>query len=174
MMHTNNYFSLLGIAKSFDIDLKQLAKAYRQLQIQYHPDRFAAESDTVKRQSVQKAALINDAYSTLSHVILRAKYLLTLESGLESIDNNLVSEPMFLLKQIDAREKLEQFTENNGSYDDLMSLIDDYQLELDNLATEFKLVLTEKKWDDASVVIAKMQLFSKLLDEANALEESID
>ena len=46
-----DYFTLLGMPNRFDIDKQQLATRYQDMQRQYHPDRFAGQSEKKNRPS---------------------------------------------------------------------------------------------------------------------------
>ena len=39
-----NYYELFGLRKSYDIELSNLTKLFRQLQMQLHPDKFSQKS----------------------------------------------------------------------------------------------------------------------------------
>ena len=173
-MTNPSYFELFELEPAAVIDTKALRSSYRTLQTQYHPDKFASQDETVRLAAVQKAALINDAYTTLTDPVKRARYLLELLSQQTFVASNLASEPEFLMEQIEAREAIESFVDDGGSYDELMSLMDEYQSQLDHYLNVFSKAIDHKSWDEANIVIAKMQLFSKLLQEASDLEEQVD
>jgi len=73
---SSNYFDLFGLAIRFEIDEPQLAKQFRHLQQQLHPDRFVARPDAERRWSMQAASLVNQAHDTLRNDLSRATYLL--------------------------------------------------------------------------------------------------
>lgn len=173
-MSSPNFFALFGLEPRFRIDLSALRAAYRQLQLEHHPDKFASDTPQLRLAAVQKAAEINDAYTCLSDTVSRAKYLLSLATGKPVAANNLQAEPAFLMQQIEAREQIEEFIENDGDYDELMALIESYEQDLDAHILEFEQALSQSDWQQAAIVIAKMQLFSKLIAEANELEEKLD
>lgn len=60
-----NHFELFGLAEGFELDTRQLADTYRQLQTRFHPDRFATAPEREQLAAVQRAAQINDAFTTL-------------------------------------------------------------------------------------------------------------
>jgi molecular chaperone HscB len=60
-----NHFELFGLPVSFHIDSAKLESAFREIQNQVHPDRFANKGDAEKRLSMQWATHANEAYQTL-------------------------------------------------------------------------------------------------------------
>ena len=56
---------MFGLAQQFELDTTVLEQAYRQVQQQVHPDKFATATETEKRVAMQGATLANEAYQTL-------------------------------------------------------------------------------------------------------------
>lgn len=71
-----NHFELFGLPLQFQLDGSLLSSQFRDLQRQFHPDKFATASERDRLLAVQKAAQINDAYQVLKNPISRAEYLL--------------------------------------------------------------------------------------------------
>jgi molecular chaperone DnaJ len=66
-METQDYYQILNVSK--DADMTQIKKAYRDLAVEYHPDRNMddpAALDTMKQ--------INEAYAVLSDSKKRQDY----------------------------------------------------------------------------------------------------
>ena len=84
---TQNYFELFGITPNFVLNIAQLHAEQQRLQSVFHPDRHATASDREKRQSVQMAAWINQAFETLRDPVKRSRYLLEL-NGAEILDES--------------------------------------------------------------------------------------
>src|SRR5512138_1092712 len=101
---SHNYFELLGLPQRFGCDPALLEDAYRRLQTEVHPDRFASASDQQKRVALQSSARVNEAYRALKDPVARAQYLLSL-NGVDAqseTDTNLPLE--FLERQLERRE----------------------------------------------------------------------
>ena len=70
---SRNYFDLFGLAPAFRFDSAVLDRAFRELQTEVHPDRFAGGSDAQKRLALQSSARVNEAYRALKEPVRRGK-----------------------------------------------------------------------------------------------------
>jgi curved DNA-binding protein CbpA len=50
---------------------KQIKAAYRQMVIQWHPDRFEFQSEEVRQRATEQMAAINEAYHLLRSGLLQ-------------------------------------------------------------------------------------------------------
>lgn len=78
-----NYFQLLNINQSYDIDLPSLQVQYLALQVQHHPDKFNDVAS--KHQNLSISINLNKAYLVLKDDWTRAEHLLFLHGV--NIDN---------------------------------------------------------------------------------------
>lgn len=106
-----NYFELFGLPPKFTIDLKSLEQAFRRLQTEMHPDRFAAGSEAEKRLALQLSSNVNDGYRALKNPSTRAQYLMRL-SGKPELGNTV--SPAFLMAQMEWREAISEATSNKN------------------------------------------------------------
>lgn len=72
------HFDLFGIPRSHALDVPALEKAYRELSLKLHPDRFAQAEPRERRFSLEQTSALNEAYKTLKDPVRRAFYLLKL------------------------------------------------------------------------------------------------
>jgi molecular chaperone HscB len=103
-----NHFELFGLAPAFALDLDHLDRAYRDIQAEVHPDRFAHAGDAERRASMQMTTQVNEAYRTLKSPVQRAKYLLELNGVDVGFETNTAMPPEFLMEQMELRERLEE------------------------------------------------------------------
>ena len=93
---------------AFALDAGRLDAAYRDIQSQVHPDRFAHASDAERRASMQMTTRVNEAYRTLKSPVLRGKYLLELNGVDVAFETNTAMPREFLMEQMELRGELEE------------------------------------------------------------------
>ncbi len=169
-----NYFELFDQPLTFDIDIDVLRECYRNLQKAAHPDNYANTTEQLRRLSMQLAAQINDAFQTLSDPLLRAGYLLSL-LGVEKIaENQTLSDPDFLLMQMESRERLEQMAEHSASSESYADYIKDINGQIDALVETIRTCFNEGSHEHllkAQTLVQKMQFLERLRKEAEVAEE---
>jgi len=173
---TQNYFELFGLPIAYDVDQSKLAEHYRELQRAVHPDKFASASDQDRRLSVQRAALINEAFQTLKSPIRRARYMLEMR-GMEFDDQRETAiEPAFLMEQMELRESLAEIPRSDAGLMELGRLQDNIQARLRQLIGE----LVELFKDNSDVAMTqakanmhKLQFMDKLQQETENVEQDI-
>lgn len=104
----NNYFNLLGVPESFHIDSSELANRFKDLQREWHPDKFGNRTVNEKHNAADMSATLNEAYSVLRAPWKRAKHLLAIRSATdeaEIIDATALP-PDFLEWVVEFREKV--------------------------------------------------------------------
>lgn len=106
MDYSRDFFELFGLTPRFDIDTVALDAAYRDLQAETHPDRFAHADAAEQRRAAQWSSHVNEAYRALKSPFERARYLLD-RQGIDVLDpNNTRMPPEFLMRQMEWRETL--------------------------------------------------------------------
>jgi len=101
---SHNHFQLFGLPERFGFDAEALDRAYRALQGQVHPDRFATGSEAERRLALQSSARVNEAYQALRDPVARAQYMLSLH-GIDAFDEtDTTLAPDFLERQLERRE----------------------------------------------------------------------
>ncbi len=88
----------------YAVDPARLEAAYRELQTQVHPDKFASATEAERRIAMQWAAAANEAYRTLRDPVARARYLLGLKGFDTAEETNTAMPPDFLMQQMEWRE----------------------------------------------------------------------
>jgi len=171
---SQNYFQLFGVKQAFDLDLKQLADAYRKIQRSTHPDRHTQGSKRDQLLSMQYAATVNEAYETLKSPLKRAIYLLQLRGIDLTGDNSTAMDEAFLMQQIELREKLEAVQHAQAPEQELEQMAEALQAQLEGYQEQFKKSLSEASpaaLEHAAEQVKKMQFIVKMQQEVERLEE---
>ncbi|HYM48728.1 MAG TPA: Fe-S protein assembly co-chaperone HscB [Burkholderiaceae bacterium] len=130
-----DHFQLFQLAPRFALDLAALDRAYRSVQAQVHPDRFAAGTAAENRVAMQWATQANEAYRTLKSPLKRAAYLCERASVPIDAESNTAMPSEFLMQQLQWREALDGA---RGQHDSaaLQALDDGMASERDRLLGE--------------------------------------
>jgi molecular chaperone HscB len=169
-----NYFEFIGLPVSFCIDLTALTDQSRELQKTLHPDRYAHLSAQEQRLAMQYTAYLNEGIATLRSPLLRAQYLLVLKGIDTAAESSTSIEPMFLMQQMELRERLEDIPHHADPYSELESLENEVGALLVNLRNEFAQAYQSENLPIATGVVRKMQFLEKLILEIQRLEDKLD
>lgn len=106
MKITDDDFALFGLPRCFALDDAALARRWRALQAEVHPDRFVAEGAAAQRVAMQWAVRVNEAYQRLKDPLARGRYLCELAGHALDPHDNKAMPPLFLTQQMVWRETL--------------------------------------------------------------------
>ena len=171
MDFNRNHFELFGLSPGFAIDAEALERAYRNIQSEIHPDRFAHAGEAEQRLSMQWTARVNEAYATLRRPFDRARYLLELQ-GIHALDPNNTKMPAdFLMQQMAWRETLAE-TQAARDFAGLRQMEKDMRIVADKLQGQLAALLDEQRdYVQAAEVLRKYRFMEKLLAEIDAAYE---
>lgn len=95
---------MLGLSEAFDISASTLSSRFKDLQRQWHPDRFGTAPLAERERAAAMSARINEAYATLREPGARAKHLLSIHG--EGDETQPPLEPEFLHWVVETREEV--------------------------------------------------------------------
>ena len=169
----DSHFDLFHLPAQFALDEAALDAAYRTVQTQVHPDRFAAAGDAQKRIAMQWATRANEAYRTLRDPLKRASYLLSLRGVDIGAENNTAMEPAFLMQQMEWREGIEDAAaaRNVDALDALLAeLREERRVRVERLGTLF-----DSGADQAAAEAARQLMFiERVASEVGAQIERLE
>jgi molecular chaperone HscB len=99
-------FAVLGIEPRFDVDLAMVAERHRELSRALHPDRFAGAPAGERRQALNKAIAVNEAWRVVKDPVRRAEALLRLQGVTINEQTEPKASPALLMEMMEAREEL--------------------------------------------------------------------
>ena len=177
---STNYFELFGIETAFTVPTEKLAEAFRHLQHQVHPDKFANATAAERRLSVQQSSLINQAYHTLRNPLERGKYLLHLHGVELSGENATIRDPLFLMEQMELRESLAEIDQQADPIGSLLALgeqvdgmVRDLYRQLDSLFPAGAVSINQADLTQAQDRVKRLQFLSKLQSEISDKEQQL-
>lgn len=168
---SKNHYELFGLSPAFHIDGERLDQAYRDIQSQVHPDKFAHLGDQERRLSMQWATQANEAYQTLKKPLSRARYLLHLYGVDTQEESNTAMPTDFLMQQMEWREAISDAREAQAMAV-MEKLFSRLRSEMSAQHQELGKLLDEAKdYEAASSLVRKLKFMEKLGEEINhALE----
>ncbi|TMG99665.1 MAG: Fe-S protein assembly co-chaperone HscB [Betaproteobacteria bacterium] len=171
---SRNYFELFGLPQRFGCDPGSLEDAYRRLQTEVHPDRFASGSDQEKRLALQSSARVNEAYRALKDPVSRAQYLLSL-NGIDALSETDTQLPLeFLERQLERRETAAEAAGNKDSQT-IASIAEDVRGEADALVdTLIHALDDDRAYSDARMRVRELKFLSKLAGDLDAIQGTLD
>ncbi len=166
---SRNHFELFGLPERFRFDPAVLDRAYHALQVEVHPDRFAAASETERRLALQSSARVNEAYCALKDPVARAQYLLSLH-GIEAFDETDTSLPLdFLERQLERREAAAEAAAS-GDVPALEALQDDVRAEARAFEQQLQVLLDiDGAWEAARATVRELRFLAKFAADIDAM-----
>jgi molecular chaperone HscB len=172
---SQDYFALFGLPARYRFDPAVLDAAYRKLQTEVHPDRFASAGDAERRLALQSSSRVNEAYRALKNPVERANYLLQLRGIDALLETDTALPPEFLEQQLETREALSEAIaeRDEAALAALRIDVDAHAAELERtLAAELDLPSTPA---GARANLRKLKFLSKVAaDIATAIAELDD
>jgi molecular chaperone HscB len=170
---SRNHFELLGLPVAFSVDAAALDRAFRDLQGQVHPDRFASASEAERRVAMQWAVRANEAYRTLRNPIDRARYLLGLKGFDTAEESNTAMPPDFLMQQMEWREAVE---EGRARHD--AAALERLRGEIEAARADMHALLAralggERNYDAGCSLVRKLRFLDKIEAEIDEAVETI-
>lgn len=158
---THDYFTLLGVLKSYEVDQQALTQNYRRLQSFLHPDKFANKSEVEQSLSSQQSTLINKAYSTLARPYSRALYLIEQEGlSISEEDTGVGDNPTFLMEIMELNEKLA----TSPSTDTLLQMKKENENQLSKCEKELIFNFRSENYQLAKQTLGKMKYYQNIQD----------
>ena len=169
-----SHFELFGLPPAFAVDEIRLERAYREIQSQVHPDRFAHAGDAERRASLQWTTRVNEAYRTLRNPVSRASHLLALNGVDVAFETNTAMPADFLMEQMELREALEAATQSKDitALEALQKRIDGDRHDIERqLAARLD---QDRDYARAAELVRELKFLEKLEAEIDAAYETIE
>lgn len=165
-------FAILGIPRRFDVDLRELEKAHRELARVWHPDRHVRAGASEKRQALSRAVEVNEAWRIVRDPIRRAEALLSLAGVEVGEDREPRAAPEFLMEMLEQREALAEAraARDLASVHRLAAAI---QARLQDTEGEFSRGFAGGERETLVRLLGELRFFRRFLDEVSTIEDEL-
>ena len=171
---SRDHFALFELQRQQSLDELELERMYRDIQAQVHPDKHAHLADAEKRQAMQWATKVNEAYLTLKSPMKRAEYLLKLLGHDPQIERNTAMPADFLMQQMELREAVAE-ARAGGDIDALDQMHRRMKKEMLGQHQSLVTALDEKKdYARGAEIVRQLMFQEKLLHEIDEALQAVD
>lgn len=163
----HDHFALFGLQPRFALDEASLEQAYRRVQGQVHPDRFAAAGAAERRVAMQWAARANEAFRTLRSPVARAAYLCERHGQPIEAESNTAMPAEFLMQQMQWREELDEA--RGGDREVARALAREVEVRRDEVLARVASALDERHdYVDAAAGVRELHFIDRFREELAA------
>ncbi|KAL9188665.1 hypothetical protein ACHAXT_007043 [Thalassiosira profunda] len=155
---TSDYFSVLGVDRSFTLSSDELKSKYKRLMTEFHPDRHASSSIEEKSYNASLAAKVTRAYGVIENPLSRALHLLELNGAAIEESDSAIVDGSLLMEVMEIREAIEDASTD----EELRPILKLCQEKQSELCAELAGAFREERIDDAKALAAKLQYWNRI------------
>jgi molecular chaperone HscB len=170
-------FATLGLPRAYSLDLRAAERTHRELSRALHPDRHARGGASERRQALEQAVLVNEAWRVVRDPIRRAEALFALAGIAVGDTHEPQPAPALLMDMMEQREAL---AEARGKRDlgRVRALVADMQARegaaRDALARAFDAAGGDReKLTPLVAKLGELRYYGRFLEEASAILDDL-
>lgn len=163
------YFDIIDIPKSYDVTIPEIQKKYKELQKLLHPDKFSTKSEKEKEISEHLSSLVNKAYTTLSHPLKRALYMLKLNNIIISEETDNINAEFLM----EIMEKNEEIDEAANDKEKIKRLMQENERILSNLTMDVADAFRKEDIKKAETIVIKMKYYDSINNRLKKLKHDL-
>jgi molecular chaperone HscB len=174
-----NPFEVLGIEARYDIDLRAVEKRHRELSVALHPDKFASDGASARREAIERASQVNEAWRIVRDPIRRAEALFSVAGVTIGETSEPKSDQAFLMDMMEMREALSD-ARDSKDLASVRALAKDAEARESAAKEAISAIFKSGTAQiDKSVLIqtlpklGELRFYRRMLDDVSAIEESI-
>lgn len=168
----NDPFEVFQIEPRFDLELDALGQRHRDLSRALHPDRYGGRPAAERRQALNRAIEVNEAWRVLRDPLRRAEALLRRLGVVVSEESQPPADPEFLMEMMERREKLRELGKRGdqaGIAELAKAVRADEQEVFGLLAKGLEAARAGAAPEGLTPLLAKLRYFRRFFDEVDAL-----
>ncbi len=166
-------FETLGLERRYDVDLAAAEKTHRELSRALHPDKHAEGGASERKDSLNRAVAVNEAWRIMRDPIKRAESLFALLGISIGEGAEPKAEPGFLMDMMEQREALEdaKASKDAAALRALATVIESKQK-----AAQQELAEGFQSGQSAALVgkLGELRFYRRFLDEVSAVEDLLN
>lgn len=161
-------FATFGLNATFDLEIAEIERRYRDLQRTLHPDRFVSAPSSERQAALRRAVEVNEAYRALRDPLSRARALLALRGHVMASDAK--ADPAFLMEIMERREALSD-ARAKRDLDSVRRLATEVQEDEARVYRRLTELFSHGTSGEIAGELSKLQYFRRFLSEIESVEE---
>ncbi len=170
-------FATLGLPRAYRVDLHAAERTHRELSRALHPDRHVRGGASERRQALEQAVLVNEAWRVVRDPIRRAEALLSLAGIAVGDTHEPQPAPALLMDMMEQREALAEARERRdpGAVSTLAAQIQAREEAAhDALATAFEAAQGDPdKLEPLVAKLGELRYYRRFLEEASVILDDL-
>jgi molecular chaperone HscB len=154
-----DYFSLLGLPRTYSVDLKAAEENYRGMQRSFHPDMLTPQSAESIPQGF--SSLLNKAIRVIKSPTDRAMHLLYLLDGCSISESQLTNDRLLLMEMMEINEEIDDCGRDKNCLEEKSRANLDRLQECDD---KLKGLFSTKQYTAARKVCERMHYLERIKD----------
>jgi molecular chaperone HscB len=174
-----NPFEILGIDARYDLDLRAVEKRHRELSVALHPDKFASDGASARREAIERASQVNEAWRIVRDPVRRAEALFQVAGIVVGETNEPKSDQAFLMDMMEMREALSDARDSHD-VSKIRALAEDAEARESAAKQAISALFASGGVQaDKSVLVqalpklGELRFYRRMLEDVSAIEESI-
>jgi molecular chaperone HscB len=164
-------FETLGLPRTFGVDLRAAEKLHRELSRALHPDKYASAGASERRDALNKAADVNEAWRIVRDPVRRAEALFQLAGVDVGETKEPKPDPELLMEVLEKREALADAKTARDA-----AKVRALEDEIGAREKTIEEALSQAKAFDGTLVVklGELRFYRRFLDEASAVLEQLE
>lgn len=151
-------YELFGLEPNFVVDLEQVEKAYKDLQLKLHPDKHAQASGQQRNLVEVHSARVNKAVATMRSPLKRAVYWMELNGFPVLQEEQRIDDMSTMTEVMEISEEVDE-AESQAEID---ALLESTKGKITVVETELDCALNGKNWDTARRLVERLKMLTRL------------
>lgn len=165
-------FETLGLPRRYDLDLAVAEKTHRELSRALHPDKHAQGGASERKDALQKAVAVNEAWRIVRDPIKRAESLFALMGVAVGENQEPKADPEFLMEMLEQREALEE-AKIARDLASIRAVADSVRLREAAAQRDLAAGFSSGAGEALVAKLGELRFYRRFLDEVAAIEDLI-